>query len=106
LGITTQNALTHSPQRRKLVTTINLSFPDSILDSYNQNLQTIIKEIKQVFIISEYQKGHLSLKQSANALDLPYRSFLELLSSRGVAIDALNEKESEEQYNDLFELLK
>lgn len=88
------------------MTTINLSFPDSILDSYNQNLQDIIKEVKQVFIISEYQKGHLSLKQSANALDLSYRSFLELLSSRGVAIDALSEKESEEQYNDLLELLK
>lgn len=88
------------------MTTINLSFPDSIFDSYNQNLQAIIKEVKQVFIISEYQKGHLSLKQSANALDLSYRSFLELLSSRGVVIDALNEKESEEQYNDLFELLK
>lgn len=88
------------------MTTINLSFPDSILDSYNQNLQDIIKEVKQVFIISEYQKGHLSLKQSANALDLSYRGFLELLSNRGVAIDALSEKESEEQYNDLFELLK
>jgi predicted HTH domain antitoxin len=72
------------------MTTINLSFPDNILDSHNQNLQAIIKEIKQVFIISEYQKGHLSLKQSANALELSYRSFLELLSSRGVAIDALS----------------
>lgn len=88
------------------MTTINLSFPDNILDSYNQNLQTIIQEIKQVFIISEYQKGHLSLKQSANALELSYRSFLELLSSRGVAIDALSKKESEAQYNDLLELLK
>ena len=88
------------------MTTINLNFPDSILDSYNQNLQAIIKEVKQVFIISEYQKGHLSLKQSANALDLSYRGFVELLSSRGVAIVALNEKESEQQYNDLFELLK
>ncbi len=88
------------------MTTINLSFPDNILDSYNQNLQAIIQEIKQVFIISEYQKGHLSLKQSANALELSYRSFLELLSSRGVAIDALSKKESEAQYNDLLELLK
>jgi predicted HTH domain antitoxin len=88
------------------MTTINLSFPDNILDSYNQNLHAIIKEIKQVFIISEYQKGHLSLKQSANALHLSYRHFLELLSSRGVAIDALSKQESDEQYHDLFELLK
>jgi len=88
------------------MTTINLSLPDNLLDSYNQNLQAIIKEIKQVFIISEYQKGHLSLKQSANALELSYRSFLELLSSRGVAIDALSKEESEAQYNDLLELLK
>ncbi len=88
------------------MTTINLSLTDNLLDSYNQNLQAIIKEIKQVFIISEYQKGHLSLKQSANALELSYRSFLELLSSRGVAIDALSKEESEAQYNDLLELLK
>ena len=88
------------------MTTVNLSLPDNILESYNQNLQAMIKEIKQVFIISEYQKGHLSLKQSANALDLSYRQFLELLSNRGIAIDALNENELNEQYNDLFELLK
>jgi predicted HTH domain antitoxin len=88
------------------MTTVHLSLPDNILESYNQNLQAMIKEIKQVFIISEYQKGHLSLKQSANTLDLSYRQFLELLSTRGIAIDALSENESEEQYNDLFELLK
>jgi len=68
------------------MTTINLSLTDNLLDSYNQNLQAIIKEIKQVFIISEYQKGHLSLKQSANALELSYRSFLELLSSRALQL--------------------
>ena len=88
------------------MTTISLEVPDSILDSYNQNLQEIVQEAKQAFIISEYQKGHLSLKQSANALNLPYREFLELLSSLNIAIDGLNQNESEQQYTDLLELLK
>lgn len=44
------------------MTTISLELPDSLLDSYNQNIQTIINEAKQAFIIAEYQKGHLSLR--------------------------------------------
>jgi predicted HTH domain antitoxin len=72
------------------MTIISLELPDSLLDSYNQNIQTIINEAKQVFIISEYQKGHLSLQQSADALNLSYPHFLELLWSRGISMDALN----------------
>ena len=41
-----------------------------------------------------------------SALSLSYRNFLELLWSRGISIDALNEDELEEQYNDVLELLK
>ena len=88
------------------MTIISLELPDSLLDSYNQNIQEIINEAIQVFIIYEYQKGHLSLRQSADALGLSYRNFLELLWSRGISIDALNEDELEEQYNDVLELLK
>ena len=88
------------------MTTISLELPDSLLEYYNQNVQEIIKEAKQAFIISEYQKGHLSLRQSANELNLSYRNFLELLWSRKISIDALNENELEEQCNDLMELLK
>lgn len=88
------------------MTTINLDLPDTILESYQQNLPSLTREIKQAFIIWEYLSGHLSLKQSAEALDLSYRSLVELLWSRGIAVDALNENELESQCNDLLGLLK
>ncbi|MCX7066167.1 MAG: UPF0175 family protein [Methylococcales bacterium] len=86
------------------MTTINLDLPDTILESYQKNLPSLTREIKHAFIICEYLNGHLSLKQSAEALDLSYRSLLELLWSRGISIDALNDDELEEQYNDVLGL--
>ena len=61
------------------MTTINLDLPDVVLDSYQQNLPTITREVKQAFIIWEYLSGHLSLKQSAEILEISYRNLLELL---------------------------
>jgi predicted HTH domain antitoxin len=88
------------------MTTINLDLPDMVLDSYQQNLPAITREVKQAFIILEYLSGHLSLKQSAEILELSYRNLLELLWNHGIAVDALNDDELEKQCNDLFELLK
>jgi predicted HTH domain antitoxin len=88
------------------MTTINLDLPDTILESYQQNLPSLSHDIKQAFIIWEYLSGHLSLKQSADVLDLSYRSLVELLWSRGIAVDGLNENELEIQCNDLLGLLK
>lgn len=88
------------------MTTISLDLPDIVLESYQQNIPNLIQDIKQSFIIWEYTNGKLSLRQSADALNLSYREFLELLWSRGISIDALNEQELNEQYIDLIELLK
>jgi predicted HTH domain antitoxin len=88
------------------MTTINLDLPDTILESYQQNLPSLSHDIKQAFIIWEYLSGHLSLKQSAEVLELSYRGFVELLCNRSIAIDALNEHELETQCNNLRELLK
>ena len=52
------------------MTTINLDLPDTILESYQQNLPSLSHDIKQAFIIWEYLSGHLSLRQSADALSL------------------------------------
>jgi predicted HTH domain antitoxin len=88
------------------MTTISLDLPDIVLESYQQNIPNLIQDIKQTFIIWEYTNGKLSLRQSADVLNLSYREFLELLWSRGISIDALNEQELNEQYIDLIELLK
>ena len=88
------------------MTTINLEIPDTILESHQQNLNAINLEVKQGFIIWEYLNGHLTLKQSAETLNLNYRAFLDLLLSKGIACDGLNDKELEQQCSDLRELLK
>lgn len=88
------------------MTTITLEIPDSLLESHQQNISQITQEVNQGFIIWEYLNGHLSLKQSADTLKLSYRAFLDLLLSRGIACDALNNDELEQQYADLDELLK
>ena len=43
--------------------TINLDLPDMVLESYQQNLPAIMREVKQAFIIWEYMSGHLCLKK-------------------------------------------
>ena len=88
------------------MTTINLDLPDMVLESYHQNLPAITREVKQAFIIWEYMSGHLSLKQSAEILEISYRNLLELLWNRGITVDALNDDELEKQCNDLLGLLK
>ncbi len=88
------------------MTTISLDLPDIVLESYQQNIPNLIKDIKQTFIIREYTNGHLSLRQSADALNLSYREFLELLWSNGISIDALNQNELEEQFSYLKGILK
>lgn len=87
------------------MTTINLELPDIIFESYQQNLPKLTRDIKQSFIIWEYTNGQLSLKQCADILNLSYREFVELLWSRGISIDALNEQELNQQYTDLIALL-
>lgn len=87
------------------MTSIQLEIPDSILESHQQNLTSITEEVKQGFIIWEYLNGHLTIKQSADMLKLSYRAFIELLSSRGISIDALNDQELNEQCDTLGKLL-
>jgi len=87
------------------MTTISFDLPDIVLESYQQNIPNLIQDIKQSFIIWEYTNGKLSLKQSADALNISYREFVELLWSRGISIDALNKHELNEQYHDLIPLV-
>ena len=86
--------------------TINLDLPDMVLESYQQNLPAIMREVKQAFIIWEYMSGHISLKQSAEILEISYRNLLELLWNLDITVDALNDDELKKQCNNLLALLK
>ncbi len=77
--------------------TVTLELPDVISESYRQDMTVIKEEMKRGIVIWEYINGHLSLGECGELLKTGYRGFLELLWSRGIPIDALNEEELEEQ---------
>jgi len=76
---------------------ITLELPDTISESYRHDMKIIKEEMKRGIVIWEYLNGHLTLGECGEILETGYRGFLELLWSRGIPADALNEEELEEQ---------
>jgi len=86
--------------------TISIQIPNVILESYSHNLELLKKNFQQGFVIWEYLNGHLSLKEGGDLLKIGYRGFIELLWSKGIPLDSLNEKELQEQISNVRNLLK
>ncbi len=86
--------------------TITLELPDAILESYEDNMDVLKKEMSRGFVIWEYLNGHLSLTECANILGIGYRGFLELLWSSGIPVDGLTEAELEEQVSFLRSVIE
>ena len=84
--------------------TISVKIPDIILESHQNNLEFVKKDLQQGFMIWEYLNGHLSLDECGNLLNIGYRGFLELLWSKGIPIDGLNEKELQQQISNIQKL--
>jgi predicted HTH domain antitoxin len=85
------------PRRNHIMRTITLELPDVILESYEEDMDVIKKEMNRGFVIWEYLNGHLSIAECGNILGIGYRGFLELLWSNGIPVDGLNEAELDEQ---------
>jgi len=81
--------------------TITLELPDVISECYRQDMKIIKEEMKRGIVIWEYVNGHLSLGECGELLKTGYRGFLELLWSRGIPVDALNETELAGQVSQL-----
>lgn len=73
--------------------TVNIEIPDAVWESHQHNKQAVQTEVQQAFIIWEYLNGHLSLRESSELLHISYRHFLDLLWSKGIPIDGLNNNE-------------
>jgi len=54
----------------------------------------------------EYLNGHLSIQECGEILNIGYRGFLELLWSKGIPIDGLNEDELTLQVSQLRKMIK
>jgi predicted HTH domain antitoxin len=68
-------------------------------------MQEIQHEAQQGVVIWEYLNGHLSLRQCSDLLRIGYRSFLELLWSRGIPVDGLSQEEVRQQADYLCQRL-
>ena len=79
------------------MTTIALTIPDSILESHHYNLDAVEQEARQGVVIWEYLNGRVSLDECGKLLGIGYRAFLELLWGKGIPVDALNQKELQQQ---------
>lgn len=79
------------------MTTVTLDVPDILAESLKKNPDQIKTDAQCGFIIWEYLNGMLSLHECGALLEIGYRGFLELLWSKGIPIDGLNENELNQQ---------
>jgi predicted HTH domain antitoxin len=85
--------------------TITIQVPEIIWESHHHNLESVKTEVQESLVIWEYLNGRLSLRECGNLLTIGYRRFLELLWSKGISIDGLNEQELEQQVTSLRTML-
>jgi len=88
------------------MSTITVQIPDIILDVHQQQLETVKEVVQMGLVIWEYLSGHLSIQESGDILNIGYRGFLELLWSKGIPIDGLNEEELALQMSQLRKLVE
>ena len=64
--------------------TININIPDSILENYS-SVDEMEDSIYEDIVVSEFQKGNLSIREGAELLDLTYEGFMEFLGKRQIS---------------------
>ncbi len=83
------------------MTTVSVEVSDVILKTHRQNVESIKEGLQHGLVIWEYLNGRLTLGECGEMLKTGYRGFIELLWSRGIPIDGLNEDELEQQVSHL-----
>ena len=77
---------------------MKMHIPETIARLHQQEKDESLQDsLKHGLVIWEYINGRLSLRECGEILSTGYRGFLELLWSKGLPIDALNEMELEQQ---------
>jgi predicted HTH domain antitoxin len=85
---------------------ITFQIPDIILEAHQQQTKPIQEMLKIGLVIWEYLNGYLSIQECGDILNIGYRGFLELLWSKGIPIDALNEEELAQQVSQLRKMIE
>jgi predicted HTH domain antitoxin len=78
--------------------TINIKIPDTIIENY-RTIDELERSIYEDIIVSEYLKGNLSIRDSAELLGLTYEGFIEFLGERKHSFISATKNELEESYH-------
>lgn len=79
--------------------TITLEIPATIVEMSN-NLTELKRRLYEDIIIAEFQKGNLSIRESAALLDLTYEGFLEWLGRQKLSFITASREELNESYHE------
>lgn len=79
-------------------TTILLEIPPTIA-AMSDNLNELKRRLYEDIIIAEFQKGNLSIRESAKLLGLTYEGFLEWLGRQKLSFITASQEELTESYH-------
>jgi len=85
--------------------TISIKIPDTIVENYSTT-DELERCIYEDIIISEFQKGNLSIRDSAELLGLTYEGFIEFLGKRKLSFITATKDELEESYRNFENFMK
>jgi len=80
-----------------MMTTVTIEIPEEIVEQFD-NLEDVRRAVYEDFIISQRQKGSISLGRAAELLGIPYTKFFELLGQKGLSFINATGKELDESY--------
>jgi len=85
--------------------TISVNIPQSLSDRYLDvnNLQSLML---QNFVVAEYHRGSLSLRESAAILEITYSEFIELLGKYHLSFINADQSEIANNYNQFNSLMQ
>ena len=84
---------------------IDIELPDLISRNY-ENLTEIKQAMVENIVIREYQKGNISIRESAKILGLTYEGFMTFLGKREISFIVASPEELEDDLNRARALLK
>jgi len=92
--------------RENKMSAITFQIPNLIWEAHQQQTESIKEVLKTGLVTWEYLNGHLSIQECGDILNIGYRGFLELLWSKGIPIDGLNEDELARQVSQLRKMIE
>ena len=76
---------------------VTLEIPDDIVENYSSD-DELKRSLLESVVLNEFQKGLLSIGQSAELLDLTYEGFIELLGAHRLSFITATPEELEDSY--------